>query len=277
MTDADCVAFLQWALPRLRMRWPGFRKVRRQVCKRIGRRMTELEFTDPLQYRAYLEGHPLEWKTLDSFCRITISRFFRDREVCRNLRDVVLPTLAKRALTERRSELRCWSAGCGSGEEPYTLSLLWRLPPDASLSGRFPLISFRVTASDSEPVVLERAQAAVYEPGTVKELPPSWIPVAFDESDAGLLLRSDFTEGVRFSELDIRQESPEGPFDLILCRNLVFTYFEEGLQIEILRRLVDRLTAGGCLVMGAHERAPDGQWPLTRPNPGMPIYWRLNP
>jgi len=277
MTDADCVAFLQWALPSLRMRWPGFRKVRRQVCKRIGRRMTELDLTDPLQYRAYLEEHPLEWKTLDGFCRITISRFFRDREVCHSLRDVVLPTLAKRALAEGRSEIRCWSAGCGSGEEPYTLSLLWRLPSDTSLSGRFPQISFRVTASDSEPAVLERARAAVYERGTVKELPPSWIPLAFDESDAGLSLRSDFREGVRFSELDIRQESPKGPFDLILCRNLVFTYFEEGLQREILRRLVDLLQAGGCLVMGAHERAPEGQWPMTRLGPGLPVYWRLNP
>lgn len=277
MTDTECVTFLQWALPRLRMRWPGFRRVRRQVCKRISRRMMELELTDPQDYRAYLEAHENEWETLDSFCRITISRFFRDREVCHSLRDVVLPSLAEQALSEGRRELRCWSAGCGSGEEPYTLSLLWRLPPDTSLSARFPQISFQIAASDSEPAVLDRARAAVYAPGTAKELPPSWIPMAFSGSDTGLSLRSDFGEGVRFSELDIRKEVPEGPFDLILCRNLVFTYFDEELQREILLRLVDRLRAGGCLVMGAHERAPDGQWPLTRQSPGLPLYWRLNP
>ena len=75
MSDADCTAFLQWALPRLNLRWPGFRKVHRQVCKRLKRRMSELQLTDFAAYRARLEADPAEWQILDQSCHITISRF----------------------------------------------------------------------------------------------------------------------------------------------------------------------------------------------------------
>jgi hypothetical protein len=61
MSDTDCVQFLQWALPRLRMRWPGFRKVRRQVCRRIERRTHELGLPDLVAYHRYLESQPAEW------------------------------------------------------------------------------------------------------------------------------------------------------------------------------------------------------------------------
>jgi chemotaxis protein methyltransferase CheR len=79
MSDSQCVVFLQWALPRLRVRWAGFRKVRRQVCRRVWRRARELGLADLVAYRAYLEEHPEEWALLDSMARITISRFYRDR------------------------------------------------------------------------------------------------------------------------------------------------------------------------------------------------------
>ena len=66
MKDTECVRFMQWALPRLRMRWPGFRKVRRQVCKRINRRISELRLNDVKCYREYLQVHQDEWIYLDS-------------------------------------------------------------------------------------------------------------------------------------------------------------------------------------------------------------------
>ena len=65
MRDADCIELLQWALPRLEMRWGGFRKVRRQVCRRIAGRMRELGIAEVAGYRRYLESTPAEWRTLD--------------------------------------------------------------------------------------------------------------------------------------------------------------------------------------------------------------------
>ena len=65
MSDTDCTAFLQWALPCLNLRWPGFRKVRRQVCKRLKRRRSDLQLTDFVAYRTRLEADPSEWQILE--------------------------------------------------------------------------------------------------------------------------------------------------------------------------------------------------------------------
>jgi len=81
MRDADCIAFLQWALPRLDLRWQGFRKVHGQVCKRLKRRMKALGLEDIAAYRARLKADPDEWAVLDGMCHITISRFFRDSRI----------------------------------------------------------------------------------------------------------------------------------------------------------------------------------------------------
>ena len=98
MNDAECVAFLQWALPCMRMRWAGFRRVRRQVRRRINARLAQLGVSGTEGYRAYLAAHPSEWEVLDRFCRVTVSRFYRNRGVFEFLFESVLPELAARAV-----------------------------------------------------------------------------------------------------------------------------------------------------------------------------------
>ncbi|MDH3793205.1 MAG: hypothetical protein OES41_15820, partial [Rhodospirillales bacterium] len=77
--------------------------------------------------------------------------------------------------------------------------------------------------------------------------------------------------GVVFRLQDIREKQPDGPFDLILCRNLVFTYFQEPLQRAVLERIDCRLRGGGVLVIGSHERLPDGAPGYARLD-GLPVY-----
>ncbi|MEE8226367.1 MAG: CheR family methyltransferase, partial [Kiloniellales bacterium] len=126
MRDEDCVRFLQWCLPPLGLRWAGYRRVRRTVCKRIERRRRELGLADAAAYRACLIADPGEWTRLDALCRISISRFYRDRAVFDHLVCDVLPNLATKAGRRADTALRCWSAGCASGEEPYSLAIAWR-------------------------------------------------------------------------------------------------------------------------------------------------------
>src|SRR5690606_25363864 len=108
--DSDCVSFLQWALPRMQLAWPGFRKVRRTVCKRIEHRCRALGMVgvhgrdgraDLAKYRRYLERTPGEWEALRVLCSIPISRFYRDRAIFGFLAREVVPALA--AGVERRS------------------------------------------------------------------------------------------------------------------------------------------------------------------------------
>jgi len=252
MTDTDCVAFLQWALPTLHMRWVGFRKVRRQVCRRIERRMRTLELSDIEAYRRCLEAQPSEWRVLDGLCRVTISRFFRDRRVFAHLEAEVLPALAERALSHGRGALLLWSAGCASGEEPYSLSLLWRL----ALKAKLPDVSVRILATDADPALLERAKRACYGAGSLRELPQAWRVTAFVEKNGDYCLKREYREDIAFTCHDVRAPAPEGPFDLVLCRNLAFTYFDLGQQQAVLRHLWEALTPGGALVIGVHETLP---------------------
>jgi chemotaxis protein methyltransferase CheR len=267
MQDAECVALLRWALPRLGLHWPGFRKVRRQVCKRINRRIKELGLADVAAYREHLERVPEEWPRLDALCRITISRFYRDRAVFDHLGEVVLPALAGAAVARGDPMLRCWSAGCGSGEEPYSLALLWAF----HVGPAFPGLSFAVVATDADQHLLARAARACYPRGTLRELPFEWTCRAFVREHGNECLRPAFRRGIRFLCQDIRSVHPEGPFDLVLCRNLAFTYFDARLQRRTLLDIAARMRPGAVLVVGKDERLPDPEG--FEPSPaGLGVY-----
>jgi chemotaxis protein methyltransferase CheR len=253
MSDAECVSFLQWALPRMNLRWAGFRKVRRQVCKRVKRRIDELGFHGLAEYRAHLEQSPEEWRRLDEFCRITISRFYRDRGVFEILHERVLPELAEKAETEGRSMVRVWSAGCASGEEVYTLKILW----DLTMAARFPACQLSVIATDVDKTMLSRADTACYEASSLRELPQALIADAFERKDGLYCVRACHKSGVTLLEQDLRREAPEGPFDLVLCRYVAFTYFAPELQKVALARIASALGANAILVIGAHETLPE--------------------
>jgi chemotaxis protein methyltransferase CheR len=229
MQDTECIAFLRWALPKLHMRWPGFRKVRHQVCKRVGRRLTILGLSGTSAYKSYLETHPEEWTCLDQLCWVSISRFSRDRAVFERLTTKELPSIVEGAGARGSPRIRAWSAGCCAGEKPYTLMLLWRF----LLQPRFPGLELSILATDIDCEQLKRAHAACYPRGSVKELPATWIESAFEKYKGRFSLRPEFRTGVEFRQQDVRKELPDGPFDLVLCRNLVFTYFEDSLQTEI--------------------------------------------
>jgi chemotaxis protein methyltransferase CheR len=261
--DSDCVEFLQWALPRLHRRWPGFRKVRAQVCKRIDRHCKALGLAGPRAYRDYLERHPAEWEPLDRLCPITISSFYRDKAVFDFLGTALLPQLAHDAHQHAVRDLRALSLGCASGEEPYTLKLAWHF----HVAPVHREISLHIIATDVLPEMLERTRQACYSSGSLKRLPEAWRAQAFEPAAGGYCLRTEYRQGIEFVQQDVRTALPDGRFSLILCRNLVFTYFDEGTQRQILARLLARLSPGGALVIGRREILPSGPAELT-PWPG---------
>jgi len=250
--DPEGVRFLQWCLPRLGMRWPGFRKVRKRVYRRLARRIKEIGLPGLAGYRAHLDAHAEEWAVLDGLCRIPISRFYRDRGVIRHLEEEVLPGLGTLALSRNETELGCWSIGCAGGEEPYTLAILWHLGPGR----RVPHLGLRILATDIDPESLARARKACYPSSSVKDLPAVYREQAFVPTARGWCLREAYREGVTFVEQDVRRAAPVGPFHLVLCRNVAFTYFDEARQRDVLRTIVARLIPGGALVIGRRESLP---------------------
>jgi chemotaxis protein methyltransferase CheR len=292
MQDRACISFLQHYLPGLGYRWKGFRKVRKQVCKRIHKRIRELDLADILAYGEYLENHGHERKVLDALCNITISRFYRDKRIFDNMARDVLPSLAEKARQNRQEQIRCWSAGSASGEEPYTLAIIWNM---AVWPGPGSDLSLRITATDRDAHLIERAEKGIYPEGTLKELPREWRKQAFEQAckrafeqpseraferavertseedpeqasehkENEYRIKDEYRQDIHFLLQDIRSDLPEGTFDIILCRNLVFTYFREDLQRKVLQRILTRLNPGGYLVIGIHESLPEGQEDLV--------------
>lgn len=277
MTDREGAALLEWALPRLGLRWHGFTHVRGQVCKRLRRRMAQLELPNLAAYRVRLESDAEEWQVLERLCGVTISRFYRDGQVWDTLRQVVLPNLATAALRAGESRLCCWSVGCASGEEPYTLCILWGLglgAPAALELGAPRTLGLRVLGTDAGEQVLARARLARYAAGTLRELPAGWREQAFEAQDGAFQLREAFRAAVELRRSDVRVSLPDEVFHFISCRNVVCTYFDEPLQVQTLERLSTRLVDGGLLLLGRRERLPAGV-PFEPWHPELGMYRRL--
>lgn len=266
----DCIAFLKWYLPRVGLHWPGYRRVHRLVCKRLNRRMAELGMAQLAQYEPWLAEHPDELARIDVMCRIPISRFYRDRDVFQAIGATVLPAAAEAATRSGAGSVRCWSAGCASGEEPFTMLLVWHF----QVARDWPQLGLRLLATDADDVAISRARAACYAPSSLKDLPRAWVDQAFRRANGLCCLNCTFRNQVEFVTQDITQGMPDGIFDIILCRNLVFTYFDETQRLRMLSGLVDRLTPRGFLVLGKHEALPPRSNGLARLSPSLPIYQR---
>jgi chemotaxis protein methyltransferase CheR len=234
-------------------RWEGYRKVRKRVGRKIMRRAVELGYSSLKEYQDFLVADRDEWARLDPLLDVTISRFYRDRAVFDFIDREVVPALLRSAASSGCSEVRAWSVGCANGEEPYTLALMWEF---ADKPAGAP--DLRILATDVKPSVLLRAKAARYPGSSVRDLPTQWREAAFDQVDDALLLAPRYRNRVTFVEHDIRDDPPDGHFDLVLCRYQAFTYFDDAGQRRTLDALAEVTRPGSVLVLGSREKLPSG-------------------
>lgn len=270
MKDDACIHFLQWALPQMQLRWQGFRRVRKQVCKRIGQRISQLGLADELVYRDYLQHHAAEWQTLAAWCHVTISRFYRDKIVFERLERELIPRLCDQLRLQGGKCLYCWSAGCARGEEAYSLALLWSFV----LQRQYPEIALSITATDINPIMIQQARKACYPFSSVKNLSTEWRQMAFMQNNEQYCLQPVYQRLVTFSLGDVEQGVGTQSYHLVLCRNLVFTYFSLDRQVQFLHKLQTQLSAGSVLILGAHECLPEGISGWRQWQQRLPIYLR---
>ena len=106
---------------------------------------------------------------------------------------------------------------------------------------------------ETESHLLERARLGCYSSSSLKNFPPEWMTIAFSKQGDEYRVRANFRSGMEFLVQDVRREQPVGPFDIIFCRHLAFTYFDESLQLDVLRAILSRLGPNGVLVTGKQE------------------------
>jgi chemotaxis protein methyltransferase CheR len=184
-------------------------------------------------YAALLDRDADEYQDLLDALTINVTKFFRNAETWAALQ----PYLAELAKT--RSPLRVWSAGCASGEEPYTIAVL------LAAQG----IAGTIDATDVDRLSLERTRLAKYPDTAFTEMPSHLRRRYFEGGEPAPAVRELVT--VRTHDL-MRERPPRPPYHLIVCRNVVI-YFERQAQERLFQTFVDALTPGGVLLLGKVE------------------------
>lgn len=199
-------------------------------------------------YRSVLAADPEEYQRLKDTLTINVTKFYRNPETWDSLSDSLLPEL----FTAREGNIHVWSAGCASGEEPYTLAMVFADLAER-LGRRTWLSRVHIDATDIDRRCLIRATAARYPGGAFEDAPERFReeycrPVG-DEFEVDARLRSL----VQVHSLDLMREPPVAQsYDLIMCRNVVI-YFDRPTQEKLYHTFAELLPDDGLLVLGKVE------------------------
>ncbi len=226
--------------------------------RRINDRILFLNLTGVNEYLTFLEKNPDELDKLTEWMTIKVSEFFRNPLVFEYLAEIILPELIKMKLDSNEKTLRVWSAGCATGEEPYSIAILLH----NIIKKEYPNFNISIIATDIDEKALQKAREGVYQSSAIKNIKYQHITDFFIISGNNFTLSPQIKEKVLFSKFDLLNkhtyappESMFGDFDIVLCRN-VLIYFKEKQQEIIYNKIIGSLVVNGYLVLGEAETLP---------------------
>ena len=224
--------------------YTGYR--RPTLMRRFEKRMQAVGASDWDAYRAYLGKHGEEFAELFNTILINVTGFFRDAETWEIVANEVIPRL----LDERQEEapLRVWSAGCASGEEPYTVAMLLA----EALGEEGFQRRVKIYATDVDDEALSEAREAHFTAKQLEKVAPALRERYFQEANHGFSFRNDLRRAVIFGRNDLHRDPPISRVDLLVSRNTLM-YFGTELQQRILANFYFALNHGGFLVVGRAE------------------------
>lgn len=244
-------------LQHFQLSWSGYRRVRKGVKRRLGRRMALHGYMDVEGYLRKITEDPTEERTARELLTVSISRFFRDRKLWSVLGEYFLPRWAGKS----RQDFRVWFAGCACGEEVYSFKILWEAARTLEL--RLPPLA--LCATDMNPEVLDRARAGKYPPGSLKEVPPEWLRDYFCPVETGFEVLPPLKGSIQWRLHDFTADDP--PLDaveVLFVRNNLLTYYLPQVSGPVLDRMLGSLLPGGLLVVGNNEVLPPVKTPLLQ-------------
>jgi two-component system, chemotaxis family, CheB/CheR fusion protein len=219
---------------------------RPSLTRRFQKRMQAAGAESYEGYRDYLETHPDEYSELFNTILINVTGFFRDKEAWDLLANEVIPAMIK--AKDDDSPIRVWSAGCASGEEPYSVAMLLceALGEDAFRERA------KIFATDVDEHALAQAREAMFTPKQLDGVPDGLRERYFPRVNHSYQVRSDVRRAAIFGRNDLLQDPPISRVDLLVCRNTLM-YFAPPAQERILRNLYFALAPGGYLMVGKAE------------------------
>jgi chemotaxis protein methyltransferase CheR len=225
------------------------RQKRELVYGRLAVRLRALGIRSFRDYRRIVAANPQEQIRMCNAITTNLTSFFRESHHFEHLRDQVLPAHRERGPRQR---LRIWSAGCATGEEPYSIAMvLLEAIPEAQDW------NVRILATDLDSEVLTAAASGHYAAERVKGISDGRLRRFFteqrDHGIAGFLIRPEVRRLVTFRQLNLMQPLPmPGPLDVIFCRNTVI-YFDRDTQRDVFARIAPLQRPGDLLYLGHSE------------------------
>jgi chemotaxis protein methyltransferase CheR len=224
------------------------------VESRIQKRLEFLGFSSYSEYIDFLKYSPSrneELKTLCNLITINETYFFRDEAQLKAFEEKIMPELIQNKPMNGLRRIRIWSAACSSGEEPYTLGMIFL----EKIKPRFPDVQVEIVGTDINTAVLEVARKGVYKLYSVRNIPDNYLKKYFKEESGLFYINEELKRFTRFEHLNLVdkfQMMRMRNFDVIFLRN-VLIYFDVESRRQVISSVYDSLNRGGYLIVGYSE------------------------
>ncbi len=216
------------------------------LFRRVTRRMVFQKMDTLPEYVRFLRETPAEVDALYQDILISVTSFFRDKESFEALKSKVFPRLLKDR--SRHDPVRLWTLGCSTGQEAYSLAMVFAEAAEAAGSS----VPLQLFATDLNPAGIEKARAGVYSKDIAQDVSPERLRRFFTEVDGSYRISKSIRDACVFSRHNVLADPPFSRIDLISCRNLLI-YLEPVLQQKIVPTLHYALKPAGCLWLGGSE------------------------
>lgn len=214
--------------------------------RRIKLKMSEKKIKSFDEYASKIKTSKDDLEELMDFITVNYTRFYRDNDVFDHYNDIIMPELYR-----RKNIIRILSAGCSTGEEPYTLAILAKEYTEKNNIKK----QLSIHALDVDQNVLDKAIKGKYTKDSVQSLDKKLLAKYFETDGRIFSVNDEIKKMVRYGIHDITRPMPQRHYDIVFCRN-VFIYFNNEAKIQILENFYNALNKEGYLVIGKTEMLP---------------------
>lgn len=237
---------------------------------RLNKRLRATGFTSYREYYDYITSAQNNGEIIHFLDCIStnLTYFFREPKHFEFLERIALPELIRTKTNEHNLRIRIWSAGCSTGEEPYSLAMCVRAHLNDPAKW-----DFKILATDISTKVLQVGVTGVYPKVKVEKVPRDLLRTYFrkqsQQEGDGFVAGPSLKDIITFRRLNLKDNYPfSGPFDFIFCRN-VMIYFDKETQQHLVQKMAKYLSVGGYMMVGHSESLTGLQHPLTYVQPSV--------
>ncbi|MBN1193379.1 MAG: protein-glutamate O-methyltransferase CheR [Coriobacteriia bacterium] len=224
----------------------------RYVERRVAVRLNAVGTRTYDEYAAYLDWHPEEYAKLLDTLTVNVTQFFRDAPTYAVIRNEVVPTVLKTKISRKQRLIRVWSAGCATGEEPYSLAMLF-LDGIRTLKAESMLLT--VIGTDVDEKAIKTAKLGQYPAKQLAQISATDRHRYVESNGDFFQMTPEVRKVVRFQHSNLFDSAPIIGIDVVVCRN-VFIYLNHEDQERMITTFWRSLNRGGFLVLGRSERLP---------------------